>query len=119
LPEAFPIRLATNHSETTLPLNSTRLCGTSPIFLGAIPDTFESLAERRVRVVANGLRYLEELPIIFLQQAGRLYIRQSVNIRVAFPKQLLNLNAKAERDILLPRPAFPRSTDSQLSRALL
>ncbi len=35
-------------------------------------DTFESLAKRRVRIVANRLCDLEHFPIIFLQRSGRL-----------------------------------------------
>src|SRR5437660_5308820 len=61
---------------------------------------FESLAKRRVRVVAYRPCYLEELPIIFPQQAGRRvhlpFVKYPSGVS---PSGSLNLNAKAERDI--------------------
>ena len=56
---------------------------------------FESLAKRRVRVVAYRPCYLEELPIIFPQQAGRrvhLPVRQISERR--FPKQFFKSQCK-------------------------
>src|SRR5712671_2227010 len=54
-------------------LNSTRLRGVSSIFPRRYTqDTFESLAKRRVRVVAHRLRYLEQFAIIFLQRSNCL-----------------------------------------------
>src|SRR5467141_5428142 len=75
---------------------STPLCGTSLIFFSRhTQDTFESLAKRRVRVVADRLCYLEELPITFPQQAGRLVhspLRQIFEGR--FPKQFFKSQCK-------------------------
>jgi hypothetical protein len=51
-----------------LPLSSsTRLRGISSIlFWCHTQDTFESLAKRGVRVIADRVCYLEQLPIVFL-----------------------------------------------------
>jgi hypothetical protein len=60
--------LLADHSLTNdIASTSTRSRGTSSIFFRChTEDAFESLAKRRVRVVANRLCYLEQLPILFL-----------------------------------------------------
>ena len=60
--------LLADHSVTNdIASTSTRPRGTSSIFFRChAEDAFESLAKRRIRVVANRLCYLEQLPIVFL-----------------------------------------------------
>src|ERR1700676_25362 len=78
------------------PSNSERLYCTSSIFPGGrTQHTLERLAKRSVRVVANRLCYLEQFPIVSLQQFGRLVhtpVRQIFEWR--FPKQLLESQCK-------------------------
>src|ERR1700730_6256023 len=75
---------------------STRLRGASSILPRRYTqDTFESLAKRRVRVVANRLRYLEQFSIIFLQRSNRLVHSPVCQIfEWRFSKQFLKSQCK-------------------------